>query len=155
MHKFCYLCSIKRNIFRSERIAIHIAPVGRRTVCLCAAFRYACACNCCLPIGERAQYALRIAQHSGGLRQATATAIWLHRRSPLVSTQHTQRWQPLAHTPSGTRLLVMASADKCTRFACHIAIPSKPYRTQYQSNSGTFTHNATQFTDRTYILPVS
>ena len=54
MHNFCYLCSIKR--IRSERIALYIAPVGRRTVCLCAAFRYACACNCCLPIGEREQY---------------------------------------------------------------------------------------------------
>ena len=73
MHIFCYLCSIKR--IHSERIALYIAPVGRRTVCLCAAFRYAYASNCRLPIGEREQYALRIAQHIGGLCQATATAI--------------------------------------------------------------------------------
>ena len=153
MHNFCYLCSIKR--IHSERIALYIAPVGRRTVCLCAAFRYACACNCCLPIGERAQYALRIAQHIGGLCQATATAIWLDGCAHIVSNWYTQRRQPLAHTPSGTRFLVMASADKCTRIACSIAIPSEQYRTQDQSNSGTITHNATQLTDRTYILPVS
>ena len=153
MHNFCYLCSIKR--IRSERIALYIAPVGRRTICLCAAFRYACACNCCLPIGEREQYAVRVPQHIGGLCQATATAIWLDGCSHIVSDRHTQRRQPLAHTPSGTRFLVMASADKCTRIACRIAIPNKLYRTQYQSNSGTITHNATQFTDRTYILPVS
>ena len=153
MHNFCYLCSIKQ--IHSERIALYIAPVGRRTVCLCAAFRYACAYNCSLPIGEREQYALRIAQHIGGLRQATATAIWLDRCSHFVSNWYTQRRQPLAHTPSGTRFLIVASADKCTRIACSIAIPSEQYRTQYQSNSGTITHNATQLTDRTYILPVS
>ena len=155
MHNFCYLCSIKRNIFRSERIALYIAPVGCRTLCLCAAFRYAYASNRCLPISEREQYALRIAQHIGGLRQATATAIRLDGCSPLVSTQHTQRRQPLAHTPSGTRLLIVASADKCTGFACSTAIPIEQYRTPYQSNSGNITHNATQLTNRTYILSVS
>ena len=153
MHNFCYLGSIKR--IHSERIALYIAPVGRRTVCLCASFRYACACNWCLPIGKREQYAVRITQHIGGLRQATATAIWLDRCSHFVSDRHTQRRQPLALTPSGARFLVMASADKCTRIACSIAIPNKLYRTPYQSNSGTITHNATQLTDRTYILPVS
>ena len=153
MHNFCYLCSIKR--IHSERIALYIAPVGCRAVCLCAAFRYAYASNWCLPISERAQYALRIAQHIGGLCQATATAIWLDGCAHFVSDRHTQRRQPLAHTPSGTRFFVVASAYICRGFACCIAIPSEQYRTQYQSNSGTFTHNATQLTDRTYILPVS
>ena len=73
MHNFCYLCSIKR--IHSERIALYIAPVGRRTVCLCAEFRYVYASNCCLPIGEREQFAIRIPQYIGGLCQTTATAI--------------------------------------------------------------------------------
>ena len=75
MHIFCYLCSIKRNIFRSERIALHIALVGNRTLCLMAEIRYAYASRCFLPSGEREQYAVRIAQHIRGLRQTTATAI--------------------------------------------------------------------------------
>ena len=73
MHIFCYLCSIKR--IHSERIALYIAPVGRRTLCFMAEIRYACTSSNNLPIGKREQYALRIAQHIGGLCQATATAI--------------------------------------------------------------------------------
>ena len=155
MHIFCYLCSIKRNIFRSERIALYIAPVGSRILCFMAEIRYACASSNYLPIDERKQYAVRIPQHIGRLCQTTATAIWLDRCSDIVSTQYTQRRQPLAHAPPGTSLLLVASKDKHTGFACRIATPSEQYRTQYQSNSGTFTHNATQLTDRTYILPVS
>ena len=155
MHNFCYLCSIKRNIFRSERIALHITPVSYWTLCLMAESRYTYASNSCLPIGERKQYAVRIAQHIGRLCQTTATAIWLDRCSPLVSDRHTKRRQSLTHTPSGTRLLLVASKDKHTGLACNIAIRIKPYRTQYQPNSGTFTHNATQFTDGAYIFPVS
>ena len=73
MHNFCYLCSIKR--IRSERIALHIAPVGNWTLCLMAESRYTYASNICLPISEREQYAVRIAQHIGRLCQTTATAI--------------------------------------------------------------------------------
>ena len=73
MHIFCYLCSIKRNIFRSERIALYIAPVGRRTLCFMAKSRHAS--SCFLPIGEREQYTVRVPQYIGGLRQTTATAI--------------------------------------------------------------------------------
>ena len=153
MHNFCYLCSIKR--IHSERIALYIAPVDCRTLCLMAEIRCACASSCYLPICEREQYAVRIAQHIGRLCQTTATAIWLDGCAHIVSNWYTKRRQPLAHTPSGTCIFVMASADKCTRFACHIATPSEQYRTQYQSDSGTITHNATQFTDRTYILSVS
>ena len=71
MHIFCYLCSIKR--IRSERIALYIAPIGRRTVHFCVVIRLVL--SCCLPIGEREQFAVRIAQHIGGLCQTTATAI--------------------------------------------------------------------------------
>ena len=153
MHNFCYLCIIKR--IHSERIALYIAPVGCWTLCLMAKSRCACASRCFKPICEREQYAVRIAQHIGRLCQTTATAIWLDGCSHFVSYRYTQRRQPLAHTPSGAHFLVMASADKCTRIACSTAIPSEQYRTQYQSNSGTLTHNATQLTDRTYILSVS
>ena len=75
MHNFCYLCSIKRKIFRSERIALHIAPVGCRTLRLMAESRCAYTSCCFMPNGEREQYAVCIAQHIGGLRQTTATAI--------------------------------------------------------------------------------
>ena len=71
MHIFCYLCSIKR--IRSERIALYIAPIGRRTVHFCVVIRLVL--SCCLPIGEREQYAVRVPQYIGGLRQTTATAI--------------------------------------------------------------------------------
>ena len=75
MHNFCYLCSIKRNIFRSEKIALYIAPVGRRTLCLMAEIRYAYASSCFMPICEREQYAVHIAKYIGRLCQTTATAI--------------------------------------------------------------------------------
>ena len=127
MHNFCYLCSIKR--IRSERIALYIALVGCRTLCLMAESRCAYASNSCLPIGERGQYAVCIAQHIGGLCQTTATAIRLDRCSPIVSNWYTKRRQSLTHTPSGTCFLVVASADTCRGFACRIAIPSKLYRT--------------------------
>ena len=153
MHNFCYLCSIKR--IHSERIALYIAPVGRRTVCLCAVFRYAYASYCFMPIGEREQYAVRVPQYIGRLCQTTATAIWLDGCSHIVSNWYTKRRQSLAHTPPGTRIFVVASACTCRGFACRIAIPSKQYCKQYQSNSGTITHNATQLTKRTYILSVS
>ena len=141
MHNFCYLCSIKR--IHSERIALYIAPIGHWTLCLVAESRRASVIRCFLPVGERKQFAIRIPQYVGGLCQTTATAIRLDGCAHIVSNQHTQRRQPLAHTPSGTRLLVVASADKCTRIACRIAIPSKQYRAQYQSNSGNVTNDAT------------
>ena len=125
MHNFCYLCSIKR--IRSERIALYIALVGCRTLCFMAEIRYAS--SCCLPIGEREQFAIRIPQYIGGLCQTTATAIRLDRCSPIVSNWYTKRRQSLTHTPSGTCFLVVASADTCRGFACRIAIPSKLYRT--------------------------
>ena len=59
MHKFCYLCSIKR--IHSERIALYIAPIGYWILCLMAEIRRAYACKCFLPLGEREQYAIRIA----------------------------------------------------------------------------------------------
>ena len=62
-------------LFRSERIALYIAPVGNWTLCLMAEIRCASVIRCFLPIGEREQYAVRIAQHIGGLCQTTATAI--------------------------------------------------------------------------------
>ena len=139
MHNFCYLCSIKR--IRSERIALHIAPVGCRTVHFCVVIRLVL--SCCLPIGERELYAIRIPQYIGGLCQTTATAIRLDRCSHIVSNWYTKRRQSLTHTPSGTRFLVVASKDKHTGFACSIAIRIKPYRTQYQSDSGTITNDAT------------
>ena len=143
MHNFCYLCSIKRKIFRSERIALHIAPVGCRTLCLMAESRCACASRCFMPLGEREQFAIRIPQYIGGLCQTTATAIRLDGCAHIVSNWYTKRRQSLAHTPPGTRIFVVASAVKCTRFAGSIAIRGKPYRTQYQSNSGTITNDAT------------
>ena len=75
MHNFCYLCSIKRNIFRSEKIALYIAPAGNWTLCLMAKSRYTYAINSCLPSGEREQYAVRVPQYIGRLCQTTATAI--------------------------------------------------------------------------------
>ena len=141
MHKFCYLCSIKR--IHRERIALYIAPVGCRTLCLMAESRCACASRCFMPLGEREQSAVRVPKHIGRLCQTTATAIRLDGCSHIVSNWHTQRRQPLAHTPSGTRILVMASACTCTGFACRIATPSEQYRAQYQSNSGNITNDAT------------
>ena len=141
MHNFCYLCNIKR--IHSERIALYIAPVGSRILCFMAEIRYACASNNCLPLDERELYAIRIPQYIGGLCQTTATAIRLDGCSHIVSNRYTKRRQSLAHTPSGTRILVVASSDKRTGFACRIAISSKQYRTQYQSNSGTITNDAT------------
>ena len=75
MHNFCYLCSIKRNIFRSERIALYIAPVGDWTLRLMAESRRASVIRCFLPVGEREQYAVRVPQYIGRLRQTPATAI--------------------------------------------------------------------------------
>ena len=141
MHNFCYLCSIKR--IRSERIALYIAPVGSRILCFMAEIRYACASSNYLPIGKREQFAIRIPQYIGGLCQTTATAIRLDGCAHFVSNWYTQRRQSLTHAPPRTCLLIVASADKCTRFACRIAIPSEQYRTQYQSNSGTITNDAT------------
>ena len=143
MHNFCYLCSIKRNIFRSERIALHIAPIGNWTLCLMAESRRANVIRCFLPVSERELYAIRIPQYIGGLCQTTATAIRLDGCPHFISNRHTKRRQSLTHTPSGTRFLVVASKDKHTGFACSIAIRIKPYRTQYQSNSGTITNDAT------------
>ena len=143
MHNFCYLCSIKRNIFRSERIALYIAPVSHWTLCLMAESRCACASRCFMPLGEREQFAIRIPQYIGGLCQTTATAIRLDGCAHIVSNWYTKRRQSLAHTPPGTRFFVVASANKCRGFACRIAIPSKLYRKQYQSNSGTITNDAT------------
>ena len=73
MHNFCYLCSIKRNIFRSERIALYITPVSYWTLCFMAKSRHAS--SCFLPLDKRDQFAIRIPQYIGGLRQTTATAI--------------------------------------------------------------------------------
>ena len=141
MHNFCYLCNIKR--IRSERIALYIAPVGSRILCFMAEIRYACASNSCLPIDERKQFAIRIPQYIGGLCQTTATAIRLDGCPHVVSNWYTQRRQSLTHAPPGTSILVMASSDKRTGFACRIAIRGKQYCTQYQSNSGTITNDAT------------
>ena len=44
MHNFCYLCSIKR--IHSERIALYIAPIGSRTLCLVAEIRRTSSCYC-------------------------------------------------------------------------------------------------------------
>ena len=141
MHIFCYLCSIKR--IHSERITLYIAPVGCRTLRFMAEIRYACASNSCLPISKREQFAIRIPQYIGGLCQTTATAIRLDGCPHVVSNWYTKRRQSLTHTPSGTRFLVMASACTCRGFACCIATRGKPYRTQYQSDSGKVTNDAT------------
>ena len=141
MHNFCYLCSIKW--IRSERIALYIAPVGSRILCFMAEIRYACASNSCLPLDERELYAVRVPQHIGGPCQTTATAIRLDGCPHIVSNRYTKRRQSLAYTPSGTRFLVMASACTCRGFACCIATRGKQYCTQYQSNSGKVTNDAT------------